>query len=187
MRTLIYKRTHSGDPDPQAGVFGNHDCMGSVKGWNYDAVIGIGGIGPEPVHHRIAGKLTWIGIGPHKVYDNPLKPSNPRVTFDHFWYAGENGPLLTLKFPALAKRMYEKNVRVLMHRSPEKLSNSVDLDKEVLKILRLANRSEQSSESCKARSSPLLRCKPDRFASTSSRMKIATKGKSAMRGCSAGA
>ena len=67
MRTLIYKRTHSGDPDPVAGVFGNHDCMGSVKGWDFDAVIGIGGIGPEPKRNRIAGKLTWIGIGPHSI------------------------------------------------------------------------------------------------------------------------
>ncbi len=40
MRTLIYKRTHSGDPDPETGVFGNHDCMGRVKDWQFDAVIG---------------------------------------------------------------------------------------------------------------------------------------------------
>ena len=42
MRTLVYKRTHSGDPDPASGVFGNNNCTRSVRGWNFDAVIGIG-------------------------------------------------------------------------------------------------------------------------------------------------
>ena len=31
MRTLIYKRTHSGDPDPTSGRFGVRDCMGKVR------------------------------------------------------------------------------------------------------------------------------------------------------------
>ena len=65
MRTLIYKRTHSGDPDPQTGVFGNHDCMGSVRAWEFDAVIGIGGVGPEPRRHGIAGKLTYVAVVTH--------------------------------------------------------------------------------------------------------------------------
>ena len=34
MRTLIYKRTHTGDPDPKTGVFGNNDCMGSSVSGN---------------------------------------------------------------------------------------------------------------------------------------------------------
>jgi len=67
VQTLIYKRTHSGDPDPKTGVFGNHDCMGKVRGWPFDAVIGIGGVGQEPQSHRIAGRLTWIGIGPQAI------------------------------------------------------------------------------------------------------------------------
>lgn len=155
MRTLIYKRTHSGDPDPESGVFGNHDCMGSVKGWQYDAVIGIGGIGPEPVRNRIDGKLTWVGIGPHKVFDNPRKPNNPRVTFDHFWYLGESGQLLEVEFPALARRMYEKNVRVLVHRPPnDKLGGSIELDREVRRILGLAKRSRPSAASRKRKLVP---------------------------------
>src|SRR5579864_4002172 len=101
MRTLIYKRTHSGDPAPESGVFGNRDCMGAVRGWQFDAVIGIGGIGSEPKRQRIAGKLTWVGIGPHKIYE-PKHPRSPRVTFDHFWYLGERGPLLEVAYPALA-------------------------------------------------------------------------------------
>ena len=87
MRTLIYKRTHSGDPDPASGVFGNANCMRSVRAWPFDAVIGIGGIGPEPTRKGIAGKLTWIGIGPHKTGD----PRRPHVTFDHFLYLAKRG------------------------------------------------------------------------------------------------
>ena len=141
---MIYKRTHSGDPDPSSGVFGNNDCMGSVRGWQYDAVIGIGGIGPEPRRKGIGGKLTWVGIGPHRV-DNLSKPRNPKVSFDHFWYLGEGGPLIEVLYPALAKRMYEKNVRVLVHRSPAtKGGCQIDLHREVLKILRRAKAASSS-------------------------------------------
>src|SRR5262249_54001126 len=70
MRTLIYKRTHHGDPDPETGEFGCNDCMGTVRCWKFDAVIGIGGIGAEPKRYGIAGKLTWIGIGARKIYDS---------------------------------------------------------------------------------------------------------------------
>ena len=142
MRTLIYKRTHCGDPDPESGVFGNNDCMGTVRGWRYDAVIGIGGIGPEPKRQGIAGRLTWVGIGPHKVHE-PNHPRSPRVTFDHFLYLGERGPFLELAYPALASRMYEKHVRVLMH-SPSPMAvlfsenNTCELDRDIEKVLGLA-------------------------------------------------
>jgi hypothetical protein len=107
MRTWIYKRTHSGDPDPKTGVFGNHDCMGA---WQFDAVIGIGGVGQEPQSHRIAGKLTWIGIGPHAI-DHTGR--GPQLVFRHFWYRGEEGPMLQTNYPALSSRMYDRNVRVI--------------------------------------------------------------------------
>jgi hypothetical protein len=64
----------------------------------------------------IAGKLTWVSIGPRQIFDDYDHPDRPRVTFDHFWYRGERGPLLVEKYPALASRMYDKNVRALMHR-----------------------------------------------------------------------
>jgi hypothetical protein len=142
MRTLIYKRTHCGDPDPKTGVFGNNNCMKTVRGRRFGAVIGIGGKGREPKSHGIAGKLTWVGIGPHKIFDDPDRPDCPRVTFDHFLYFGERGPLLEERYQALARRMYDKNVRVLMHtpspaggREIDKIS---DLDRDVRKVLRLA-------------------------------------------------
>jgi hypothetical protein len=140
MRTLIYKRTHVGDPDPKTGVFGNCDCMGSVRGHEFDAVIGVSGIGQEPRSHGIDGKLTWIGIGPQKFNDPGCPESRgPQVRFRHFWYRGEDGPLLEEKYPALAKRMYDRNVRVLLHspspageRDPHK---TCDLDGDVRKII----------------------------------------------------
>ena len=140
MRTLIYKRTHIGDPDPQTGVFGNCDCMGSVRRWQFDAVIGIGGIGQEPKTHGIAGKLTWIGIGPKKFYDHNCPDSRgPQLRFRHFWYRGENGPPLKERYPALANRMYGKNVRLLVD------GVSFAERQEVERILRLARNAPRSA------------------------------------------
>lgn len=145
MRTLIYKRTHNGDPDPQTGEFGCNNCMGSVRGRKFDAVIGIGGIGAEPKRHGIAGRLTWIGIGPRKCYD-PGRPNSPRIKFDHFWYQGERGPLLEVGYPALARRMYDRNVRVLMH-SRSETTKAPELDRDVRKILHLAIAAPPSTQS----------------------------------------
>jgi hypothetical protein len=142
MRTLIYKRTHSNDPDPKTGVFGNRDCMGSVRCWDFDAVIGIGGVGQEPKNNHIAGKLTWIGIGPQKLFDNP-DSRGPRVTFRHFWYLGENGPLLEKKYQALAIHMYETHRRQIIH-APSS-AGGPDLDRDVEAILRIARASPPSS------------------------------------------
>jgi hypothetical protein len=143
MQTLIYKRTHSGDPDPETGVFGNHDCMGSVRAWKFDAVIGVGGIGSEPTNHGIAGRLTWVGIGPKRLLGEPDQSNGrgPRLRFEHFLYLGESGPLLRDQYPTLASRMYNKKVRVLKH-SPlaadEDQKNKIAaLDREVRDILRL--------------------------------------------------
>jgi len=65
MRILTYKRTHTGVPDFH-GRFGNHGCMGRVRDFCFDAVIGVGGIGAEARSWDIAGKLTWIGVGPQR-------------------------------------------------------------------------------------------------------------------------
>jgi hypothetical protein len=140
LQIFIYKRTHSGDPDPRTGVFGNNDCMGRDRGWQYDAVIGIGGVGAEPRRHGIAKKLTWIGIGPHQNKTASLR--GPRVTFDHFLYYGDKGPMLENLAPALAKRMYrETNVRSIMSRS---LSEEARLEAEI--ILRAAFKAPSSGE-----------------------------------------
>ena len=112
MRTLLYKRTHTGDPD-DGGRFGIHGCMGRVRAWDFEAVIGVGGLGAEPTSHGIDGRVTWIGIGPHRHAAKDRR--GPLVTFDHFLYYGEQGPLFRNIAPALANRMlYDNNARTLM-------------------------------------------------------------------------
>lgn len=112
-RVLVYKRTHEGDPDPETGVFGNDDCMGKVRRWEYDAVIGVGGVRPWIEFHEIAKKLTWVGIGPLK-RDRSGSRRGPQVTFDHFRYWGSEGPLLEGVAWALARRLFEKHARALL-------------------------------------------------------------------------
>jgi hypothetical protein len=145
MRTLIYKRTHTGDPDPASGVFGNHHCMGQVRGWPFDAVIGVGGIGKYAQSEGIAGLLTWIGIGAHKTGDL----SRPRITFDHFWCRDEGGPVLDKIAPNLARRIYGKNVRMIMSSSLSEKEAA-----EVASILKLARRAPPSGRSASTRNVP---------------------------------
>jgi hypothetical protein len=128
MKTLVYKRTHNGDPDAE-GRFGIHDCMGQVRGYGFDAVIGVGGVGDEPEAWGIAGKLNWIGIGPHKA---EVGKRGPLVTFDHFLQFGSEAPEFLTLAPKLASRMYANNVRLVM--------NKVDADerREIAAILERA-------------------------------------------------
>jgi hypothetical protein len=109
-KTLIYKRTHIGDPD-KAGRFGIHDCMGKVRSRNFNAVIGIGGIGNEARSAGIDGKVTWIGIGSRK--EPLIEGRGPLVKFDHFVLFDKNGPNFETLAPILAEHIYSKNVRVL--------------------------------------------------------------------------
>ena len=146
MRTLIYKRTHHGDPDV-TGQFGICDCMGRVRTWDFEAVIGVGGTGPEPRRHRLDGKVNWIGIGPHK--KAVAGKRGPIVTFDHFVFYGSGGPDFEKLAPLLAERIYSKNVRVLLNR----LSSSEQ--QEVDKILIRAKHAPPSSgASPKSETSP---------------------------------
>ncbi len=68
-KTLVYKRTHRGDPDDRQ-IFGIADCMGQVRGYNFDSVIGVGGSSPDPGHEDIAGRVTWIGLNPQIIGTN---------------------------------------------------------------------------------------------------------------------
>jgi hypothetical protein len=65
LNTLVYKRTHTGDPC-ESGIFGCHDCMGQVRSWSFDAVIGVGGKSPRSGDEGIARKINWISINPSK-------------------------------------------------------------------------------------------------------------------------
>lgn len=137
MRTLIYKRTHPGDPDT-GGCFGIHDCMGQIRRWNFDSVIGVGGIGAEPASHGLDGKVNWIGIGARK----HLRPGGrgPLVTFEHFLLFEEKGCDFATLAPGLARRLYRRNVRALMH------DLSVQEKREIRGILALAADAPPSKE-----------------------------------------
>lgn len=153
-RTLIYKRTHPEDPDRE-GRFGIHDCMGRVRSWGFDAVIGVGGIGSEPKSHGLDGKVNWIGIGAHKSLGTAKR--GPVVTFDHFRLFEANGPNFSDLAPQLAARIYSRNVRVLMNRL------DATEQQEVKKILALA---EDAPPSIADRADPVRsaarggRCRP---------------------------
>jgi hypothetical protein len=111
MNILVYKRTHHGDPGPD-GVFGIYDCMGAVRDRDFDAVIGVGGIGGEAEANGIAGVVNWIGVGPHKKY---VGKRGPEVTFDKFVFYGGDGADLRAHAPALAKRLYDERARSILH------------------------------------------------------------------------
>ena len=151
MRTLIYKRTHRGDPDTE-GRFGIHDCMGRVREWSFDAVIGVGGIGVKPESQGLARKVNWVGIGSHKraVAGKP----GLIVTFDHFLLFESDGPSFPELAPNLANRMYSKNVRLLID----------DLDPvecaEVENILALAKDTPPSPTGHFGRGIPSKKCVP---------------------------
>lgn len=106
MRILIYKRTHIGDPDGKR-QFGNEGCMGRVRGFAFDAVIGVGGIGGLPTLQGIAKKINWVGRRPQKT-TNPVDPRGPLVSFrpKDFRLFEHQGPLLANESPLLAKKVF---------------------------------------------------------------------------------
>jgi hypothetical protein len=85
--------------------------MGQVRGYGYDAVIGVAGVGDEPEAWGIAGKVNWIGIRPHKA---DAGKRGPLVTFDHFRQFASDAPDFVALAPKLASRMYANNVRLVM-------------------------------------------------------------------------
>lgn len=118
-KILVYRRTHTGDPDNEHKVFGYHDCMGSVRDWPYDAVIGIGGKHPWPEDTGIKEKVTWVGITPNK--EPPAATDRDRmkgpdfvdfrgdlVTFEQFYLYDEKGPSVKEEYPAIYRYMFEE-------------------------------------------------------------------------------
>ena len=149
---LVYRRTHTGDPNKN-GVFGCHDCMGVVRNYPYNAVIGIGGSKPDPGYGGIKERVTWIGICPNRA--NPtnedrdlMKLENPKfndfggqlVTFKRFLLLDNDGPLVHDISPKLYKYMFEN------HRIPRFAKNfSPEIYDELKNILKLADHAPPSS------------------------------------------
>jgi hypothetical protein len=111
MRVLIYKMTHDGDPDPN-GCFGAQDCMGRIRERDFDAVIGIGGMGREAQSYGFAGNVVWVGIGPYKTAVRHKR--GPEVRFQHFVDFGSDGPKFRQVAPKLGRRIYLSRMRHLM-------------------------------------------------------------------------
>lgn len=107
MRILIYKRTHKGDPD-ERGIFGCQDCMGRIRDWEYDAVIGIGGKSTQKGHAGISYKVNWVGIGPKRRSCNGRAH---QIVFDHFELYEDAGDDIRENYPKLSKYMYESRKR----------------------------------------------------------------------------
>ena len=114
MRTLVYKMTHTGDPDEHSGVWGTRDCMGQDREQDFDAVIGVGGLSASG---GIARKLVWIGIDPLKSASRNPDWRGPEVRFRHFRYYGDQGPLFREIAQELAWRLFDGRARVLLHLS----------------------------------------------------------------------
>ncbi|HLY99214.1 MAG TPA: hypothetical protein VKT33_09140 [Candidatus Angelobacter sp.] len=147
MKTLVYKRTHKGDPD-ETGCFGIHDCMGTVRNRNFDAVIGVGGIGNKAKAAGISGKVNWIGIGPRKQIFPNMR--GPLVRFDHFILFEDDGPNFNEIAPILSRHIYSRNVRVLAK------FNHIE-QAEIERILKMAQTSSPSKT--RAKISKVIHCK----------------------------
>ena len=86
--------------------------MGQVREYDFDAVIGIGGIGAEPRSYGIDRKINWVGINAKKKH-HALGYSSI-ITFEHFALFEDRGPMLDTLAPNLAKRMYNGDARILL-------------------------------------------------------------------------
>ena len=86
--------------------------MGRVRSLEYDAVIGVGGIGAEPRSLGIDGKITWVGIHPRKT--NGGWRVGPIVRFERFILFDASGPDLRALAPHLANRIYLGKVRYIV-------------------------------------------------------------------------
>lgn len=137
MKVLIYKRTHKGDPD-ERGIFGNQDCMGKIRSWDYDAVIGIGGKTTWKNDKDIKQKINWIGLGPKKIESSGRADC---VVFTHFELFEKNGKNIAANFPKLYDYMYGSRKRFDMSSNlPDDVFQEVEI------ILNSVRNSPQSKE-----------------------------------------
>lgn len=135
MVTLIYKMTHKGDPDSDLGCWGVEDCMGQVRSFKYDAVIGIGGHSWWTNQTSRAGEIIWIGLGPQK--KSVQGKRGPEVRFAHFRYFAEGEMMLNEIAPKLDKAMHKCRFKLYGFSQTEQ--------QEIERILELAKKSKPSA------------------------------------------
>ena len=160
MRILIYKRTHVGDPDSR-GRFGNEGCMGRVRGYSFDAVIGVGGISGQPRRQGLSGKINWVGRNP-RLSRNSVDPRGPLASFGavDFRLFEHQGPSIWTCAPLLARRVFRNNARFVFRsltgaeqREAEQLIKRI-LDEGEFDRLQLT---DEVPTSCSDPCNPLLR------------------------------
>lgn len=111
-KILIYKRTHDGDPDT-SGCFGIEDCMGRVRSFGFDGVIGVGGVSAWPVSQGLDRKINWLGRHPQPVPSPKPRARAPALQFNASDFAlfEHFGPQLFSLSPALARHVYGSRLR----------------------------------------------------------------------------
>jgi hypothetical protein len=108
--------------------------MGQIRGWQYDAVIGIGVTSYEPRSYGIDGRITWVGVGPRRMPSVHSRRA-PVVTFDRFSLFDAEGPLLRDYAPTLAAHFFAVHRRFFF-------SNGLrePIQRDIDRILELAKR-----------------------------------------------
>lgn len=134
MATLVYKMTHSGDPDPDLGCWGISDCMGQVRGYDFEAVIGVGGRSWWTNQPNRVGELIWIGLDPQEI---PGGKRGPNLSFAHFRYFREGELVLSEIAPKLDRAM--RNRRFMLY------GFDPGQEREIKMILKLAKKAEPSA------------------------------------------
>lgn len=134
MATLVYKMTHSGDPDSNLGCWGVSDCMGQVRGYGFDAIIGIGGRSWWSSEISREGELIWIGVDPQEVASGKR---GPKLAFVHFRYFQGGEKMLSEIAPMLDRAM--RNCRFMLY------GFSPAQEREIKAILKLAKRAKPSA------------------------------------------
>ena len=82
--------------------------MGQIRDQNYDAVIGVGGIGKTAEPNGVAGLVNWNGIGPTKNRERcRLGYSVRMVRFERFNYLVADKIDFRQAAPKLADLIYE--------------------------------------------------------------------------------
>ncbi len=127
-----------------------NSCMGRVRDYKFDAVIGVGGIGSEAQSYGIDRKINWVGINPTR-HDSPGKRAS-EVTFDHFLYLEESGPLLEDLAPNLATRLFHGGARILLDGY-----SSLEL-REAIEIVQWAKKQKSIASSRRQTASPARNC-----------------------------
>src|SRR5438105_13078156 len=110
MDTLVYKMTHKGDPDPEFGFWGVEDCMGQIRGYDFDAVIAIGGRSWWADQTGRTGEIVWIGLNPQVMAVKGKR--GPLIRFAHFRYFREGDLMLRTIAPNLSKAMHRRRFRI---------------------------------------------------------------------------